>query len=157
MANWAYVENNQIQELHDNLPTCWKHISGLSSSIEDLDFLNSLGWIKVTKNHQEFNTELYQIDGYNYEIVDNSVVESYKLIDKIVDVDQIKKISLERLREERNQLLKESDWTQFPDVQSQLGSEMRVKWLKYRKQLRDLPKIYENIEFNIEEVNWPKV
>ena len=48
---------------------------------------------------------------------------------------------LEILKNIRNQLLMQSDWTQLPDVQ--LSEEQKESWRIYRQQLRDLP---ENVE-----------
>tara|TARA_R100000781_G_C4066314_1_gene122931 strand:+ start:384 stop:893 length:510 start_codon:yes stop_codon:yes gene_type:complete len=43
----------------------------------------------------------------------------------------------ERQREERNQKLADSDWTQLAD--SALASDKKTEWVAYRKALRDLP------------------
>jgi hypothetical protein len=48
---------------------------------------------------------------------------------------------LEILKNIRNQLLMQSDWTQLPDIQ--LSEEQKESWRIYRQQLRDLP---ENID-----------
>lgn len=41
------------------------------------------------------------------------------------------------LRQKRNELLIESDWTQLPDTD--LTPEQKQEWILYRKALRDLP------------------
>lgn len=41
------------------------------------------------------------------------------------------------LRDYRNSLLSQSDWTQFND--SPLTSEQKTAWATYRQELRDLP------------------
>ncbi len=41
------------------------------------------------------------------------------------------------IRTERNNLLKECDWTQLPD--SPLTTEQKEAWRIYRQQLRDIP------------------
>ena len=41
------------------------------------------------------------------------------------------------LRSERDYLLSQSDWTQFPD--SPLSSDKKAEWASYRQALRDLP------------------
>ncbi len=53
------------------------------------------------------------------------------------------------IREKRNQLLVESDWTQMPDVP--LTAEQRQAWRKYRQELRDLPQTFRKAD----EVVWP--
>ena len=60
------------------------------------------------------------------------------------------------LREERNSLLKETDWTQNNDV----PTETQTKWQTYRQQLRDLPataspKLNSEYELDDSSVTWP--
>ena len=43
---------------------------------------------------------------------------------------------MDEMREKRNQLLKESDYTALPDY------PQRDKWLAYRQELRDLPSLW---------------
>ena len=51
---------------------------------------------------------------------------------------------LKYLREERDAMLKESDWTQGEDVPTTLKN----KWKVYRQELRDLPSKYPNPTFD---------
>ena len=44
---------------------------------------------------------------------------------------------LEVIRLERNVLLAQSDWTQFPDVQETFTEEKKQEWIVYRQALRD--------------------
>ena len=60
------------------------------------------------------------------------------------------------LRKERDRLLVESDWTQFPDV----PEATRTAWQTYRQQLRDLPasaspSLDEIYELDLSSVTWP--
>ena len=50
---------------------------------------------------------------------------------------EIKLTPLDELREYRNELLTECDWTVLPD--SQLSAEKVTEWKAYRQALRDLP------------------
>ena len=50
---------------------------------------------------------------------------------------EIDEINMTYLRNQRNFLLKESDWTQFAD--SPLTTEKKAEWALYRQALRDLP------------------
>ena len=54
-------------------------------------------------------------------------------------------------RATRNQLLAESDWTQFND--SPLNNETKVLWATYRSSLRSLPE-HENWP-SLEDADWP--
>ena len=51
---------------------------------------------------------------------------------------------LKYLREERNAMLAESDWTQTPDV----PEAIKTSWQTYRQELRDLPSKYPNPTFD---------
>jgi hypothetical protein len=75
MANYVYVENNIIKEYHDILPKSWKNISGLNL-INDENYLNNLGWYKVTKILIDWDPNAEYVDGYTYEFKDNKVYET---------------------------------------------------------------------------------
>ena len=62
------------------------------------------------------------------------------------------------LREERNKLIAETDWTQLKDIQ--LDSIREKNWKDYRQVLRDLPNnstpnLDNNGNLNMSSVNWP--
>lgn len=50
---------------------------------------------------------------------------------------------LDIVRDLRNSLLQESDWTQMPD--SPLSDSKKAEWVTYRQTLRDLPSAQSNI------------
>lgn len=168
MANWAYVNNNIVEELHDFLPTRWKNISGLHLSENDPEFLNSLGWFKVTKQHQSYDNTQYMEIGCDYSFNSNEVIEVLKLnkIEKIdslvVEVveaafDQNKYDFLYKLRVERNIRLADCDWTQLYDVRLNFTDAQNETWQTYRQQLRDLPQLYENNDVvSLDQVIWPQ-
>ena len=71
------------------------------------------------------------------------------LDNKIVNLDtlQVETVTLpnvvpEWLRQRRNLLLSDSDWTQGAD--SPLSSSKKTEWQTYRQALRDLPTTYPN-------------
>ena len=73
---------------------------------------------------------------------------------KIAELDAAEPMRL--LRKERDRLLLESDWTQFPDV----PEATRTAWQTYRQQLRDLPtsaspSLDEIYELDLSSVTWP--
>ena len=59
-------------------------------------------------------------------------------------------LTWEQIRSKRDTLLKESDWSAFPDANPKPSKEA---WLAYRQALRDIPTIFKTPE----EVVWPKV
>lgn len=72
--------------------------------------------------------------------------------------DEIEKdYSINKLRLERNVLLKESDWTQIIDV----SLANKDEWLSYRQALRDLPatspNVVTDVAGNLIDVEYPKM
>ena len=62
------------------------------------------------------------------------------------------------LREERNKLIAETDWTQLKDIDLDIIRERN--WKNYRQALRDLPaksnpKLTESGQLDMSSVNWP--
>lgn len=98
------------------------------------------------------------VEGYceeaNKKLIDGIIVNKD---DFVVSSDEEKNaLLLERLREERNKMLLDCDWTLMPDCQ--LSDEKKQQWIEYRQKLRDLPSLnttqtdYANIEFPEEPV-----
>jgi hypothetical protein len=90
-----------------------------------MDYLKVL--VKYYKNN-EWNYE------ENYESLDWKDTNTLKPTKEELDV-LILEIIKDEMREERNQLLKESDFTVLPDF----PSTNKQAWLDYRQQLRDFP------------------
>ena len=55
-------------------------------------------------------------------------------------------LDLEKLRNQRNSLLSQTDWMSLPDAPT-----MSNAWKKYRQELRDITKKYKTLD----EVKWP--
>jgi hypothetical protein len=162
MANWVYVENNEVAEQHDLLPQNWKNISGLNLAVNDLPFLKSVGWYSVTKQNETWNDLTHYVSGYNYEVREDDVLESIILTERqpqtVEEFSTLKDRFIKELRSKRNQLLIESDWSQLQDVQNKFDQSTKNKWLVYRQNLRDIVQIYsENEITNIDQVNWPSL
>ena len=79
MANYVYMENGEIKEAYDILPTNWRNISYLPGLSEEE--MKMLGWYKVKHNiPSQFNPPYTQIQTCGYEITENTVVQNYKII-----------------------------------------------------------------------------
>ena len=94
--------------------------------------------VEITDN--EFDQIINQRTHY-FDITDNTV----KIIVKSNEDKWFE------IRNKRNTLLRESDWTQMPD--SPLTNEKKTEWLTYRNNLRSLPQTFSNPD----EVIWPNV
>jgi hypothetical protein len=74
------------------------------------------------------------------------------LTEEEIAINREKKRQLDWIpfREQRDQLLKDSDWTQISDY-ALVTEEEKVLWAEYRQALRDLPETYPNSE----DIVWP--
>jgi hypothetical protein len=74
----------------------------------------------------------------------------YKIVDgeAVIRTDNV----LEIIRNKRNELLKESDWTQVNDCP--LSDSKKQEWATYRQELRDLPSLHQSAN-NIADVIFP--
>jgi len=89
--------------------------------------------LPVNETFPEYDLEYFNAI-QNIEVKDNSVEVTYTLVQR-TDI-------LDNVRSKRNELLKDSDWTQFND--SPLSNEKRQEWAVYRQNLRDLPNNWDN-------------
>jgi hypothetical protein len=88
----------------------------------------------------------YEKPEYNSEIETQSWNYKLKKWDTIAIPDEV---FWQKLRTERNSILKDSDWSQLSDAP--LTSANKTAWATYRQALRDLP---ENTE-DPKNVTWP--
>ena len=76
-------------------------------------------------------------------------VQTYQILDADeTTINTRKEIKWEEIREQRNQLLSECDWTQFQD--SPITGSKLTEWQTYRQQLRDITN-----QSNPFEISWP--
>lgn len=162
MARYAYVENDQVLELYDYLPDNWRNISGfkfLASSIEEL---NARGWYMVQQVPYTIDPDIERLDGYDYTFSNGLVTETARIVSIPVirrkTFSEKKQEFMQELRDIRNSLLDESDWTQLPDVLPVRNQSWLDSWKTYRQALRDLPAVYKAPEptVKIRQVVWPE-
>lgn len=90
--------------------------------------------------------EGYIADHYN----DNAyMIKDGKVVSRAADIDKLKQTVAFELRVLRNEMLRDSDWTQVPDAPVD-----QEAWKVYRQALRDLPEKYVN-ETDIDNVVFP--
>jgi len=156
MANYAHIENNQITGVYDLYPENWRNISNFHL-LNDNELLYSLGWRTIVKTVPVYNSDTQYVGNPIHNIVDDNVVETYQIINiefspvieqSIEELQSIKlqqhNSAMETLRNKRNVLLQETDYTQLADVIKINGTELTQLFEEYRQQLRDLPNSYEN-------------
>jgi hypothetical protein len=89
-------------------------------------------------------------------VVWNSDSGSWEVFPKSVeDFNQENHIAWETVRNTRNALLSESDWTQVQDLLGRYPLhekiQLKLSWAEYREQLRNIPQQYSTPQ----EVVWP--
>ena len=88
------------------------------------------------------------VNGKRVALTDAEIVDYH--LESISMAEKATEILKEEVRQKRNRLLLESDWTQFPDSPITDPVE-QAKWREYRQALRDITKQanYPNV------VYWP--
>ena len=81
MSGYAYIENNQISEIHFFLPVCWRNISNFSSlSTEGLANVN---WFPIVDAYQDYDSELFEVSGTDIVYEDGIVKRVFILTPKV--------------------------------------------------------------------------
>tara|TARA_R100001129_G_scaffold180442_1_gene158477 strand:- start:57 stop:401 length:345 start_codon:yes stop_codon:yes gene_type:complete len=88
------------------------------------------------------------IDGKNYLLTADETAAFKKAEEDFAA--KLPALLLEELRQKRNRLLADSDWTQVTD--SQLSDEKKTEWAAYRQKLRQLPAT----EKDVSNPTWPE-
>lgn len=121
------------------------------------DVLLGYGFHYVQDNPPEYDWLTQKLVKGDVRKIDNS--EYYEFPYTIEDLtsdetsaNQAKKRQLDWVesRERRDQLLRETDWTQVGD-HSLVTSDEKTAWATYRQKLRDLPETYPNSG----DIEWP--
>lgn len=107
---------------------------------EDLptDALKARGLLRLEPSASPM-IDLNKTSAFVYEVRNDTVYMNWTVTDKTGDeLTMAVERKWAQIRSDRRVYLKESDYTQMPDVP--LTSEMKAKWLEYRQQLRDITK-----------------
>ena len=97
------------------------------------EFLVENNTKKVTlfKAHDRLTQKIVYCEAYE----DGEFVSLVQVVDLTAEeIQSAKDSAMAQIRGQRNQLLKDSDWTQIPDCTAD-----KTAWANYRQQLRDLP------------------
>lgn len=164
---WILVKNKKEEGRYSVLPESWENISNfyvLEKS--NPEYLNKLGWYKIQEIREvNYDSSMYYGPGIeSFDFENNIYIIEYPLYkfeveSKEEEFSRNRAFFMEFLREKRNQLIMESDWTQMPDVAEEHTQDWINTWKVYRKALRSLPNVYEEQfpeETNIETILFPE-
>lgn len=175
MTTYAYIEDGLIKEIHSGLPQNWRNISNLCALESDYEYLKNLGFRKVTVPVYEYNEQTQYMSEPEFNLVDDEVFETRHIIDVVVpeettpyhiDPSELKlpsqilaehTMAIYQLRSIRDQLLRDTDYTQVQDITEINGLELTQQFKEYRQTLRDMITAYDSDEtFNdISTVSFP--
>ena len=144
--NYILVENEKIVGRPTELPKNWANISNFY--LLPTEKLKEYGWYSYRFVEAQKNENQYY-DGSDFVIEENEVVEYQQVKDKTQqEITEETEGMWRAIRDRRNELLSETDWTQLPD--SPLTNQKQTEWQIYRQALRDIT--LQTDPFNI---NWP--
>ena len=144
---YVYLEDGKVVLGPKMLPLTWNNISNFN--VLDDETLRSYGWYPHRfvdihiESDETSNSTTFLIEG-------NEVVEYQQKRKKTEsELQDEKSIRLTDVVVRRDTALKETDWTQLPDVP--FSEERRQKWAEYRQALRDITQYTDP-----DEVIWPQ-
>jgi hypothetical protein len=121
------------------------------------DILLGYGFHYVYDTPPEYDWITQRLVKGEVEAIENSPYFQFpytieELTEEEIAVNREKKRQLDWIpfREQRDQLLRESDWTQISDY-ALISEEEKALWAEYRQALRDLPETYPNSD----DIVWP--
>lgn len=145
-VDYIQVKNGGVKGHPQTLPKNWEDVSNFYL-LED-DQLRSYGWYPVRFVPVE-KTDNNIVTGQSFVIEGNEVVQYEQIREKTYsELEQETNNMWENVRNERNELLVQCDWTQISD--SPLILEKKNEWKIYRQELRDI-----TLQENSFSITWP--
>lgn len=160
MTRYAEFYNDQLIEFHNPLPKSWKNISGFCN-LSDLELLD-LSWSGqngykflrcISEPIPEYDDVTERLTG-PYVKIENNTHITYWLKESRTEneIQEIQNTNIfvkwQEIRSQRNELLKNTDWTQLADAP--FTPEEKSEYSTYRQALRDIT--VQSDPFNI---SWP--
>ena len=165
MANYAHIEADRVTGVYDLIPENWRNISNFYVLYEsEPELVYTMGWRTLIKTDIVYDPEVQRLGDPTYRIVNGKVIEDQTIIDNIIPVEPTARTysdaelltilnnrhqtAISKLRSNRDQLLRDTDYTQLADIILLLGTTLTANFVVYRQALRDLPSLYEgNLDY----------
>lgn len=151
---YAHVKEDGSVDYLGSLPESWGNVSGLRLSDGDDKYLKTVGWLPIVETfatptyNQTFEKDVVTVE-------EDRVLLIHRVRDMTPEEIAERDAShMSHLREERNQKLASSDWTQASDHSSPLSADKKAEWETYRQALRDLPAVADMTKWPGEH-KWP--
>jgi hypothetical protein len=136
---YAHVKEDGSVDYLGGLPKKWGNLSNLHLSNGDDAYLKTIGWLPLVETNvtptynQTFDTDVVTVE-------ENRVTLVHRARDMTAEeIAERDESHMSHLREQRDEKLIDSDWTQALDHSSPLSNDKKTEWATYRQVLRDLP------------------
>lgn len=127
MANYAYVENEQILGIYDDWPQNWKNISNFQVFANDYpDQLNSIGWYILQKITPQYDPETQKLGDYFHYYENNAVYESRHVVELPPPPPPIPIPEPDP----------DAEWVVVRNTRDRLMAEFDWRYLRYDRQVR---------------------
>jgi len=134
MANYAYVEDNEVKNLYDLLPANWRNISNFYVLSDDE--LEVHGWYKVVKDTPAYNQETQRLGDPTYHFENDVVYER----DTVIDIPVIIPVELPTLSQEQLDMIQQYEistkWADIRATRDRLMTEFEWRYTRYDRQIR---------------------
>lgn len=128
MANYAYVEDNNIVGVYDLLPTVWRNYSNFFALEGEWDYLKSLGWYKIEHVIPEYDPITQKIDNPRQWFENDTVYQTMDVIDIPQEPTVAAEIQIEQITHEQ--------WDAIRTQRDRLMSEFEWRYTRYNRQIR---------------------
>lgn len=128
MANYAYVEDNNIVGVYDLLPTVWRNYSNFFALEGEWDYLKSLGWYKIEHVIPEYDPITQKIDNPRQWFENDTVYQTMDIIDIPQEPTIAPEIQIEQITHEQ--------WDAIRTQRDRLMSEFEWRYTRYNRQIR---------------------
>ena len=134
MANYAYVENEEIVGVYDLLPNNWRNYSNFFALEGKWDFLKSIGWYKIEHIIPDYNSSTQKIDNPRQWFENDSVYETKDVIDLPTEPEPYEPTAeeLELLRVEQTN----SQWDLVRTERDMRMGDFEWRYTRYERQVR---------------------
>ena len=143
MKKYCYVKECNVVIGAQDLPSSFENVSNFNAL--DDETLKVYGWL----TYERISEDKPIFVSSSYEILEDKVIEHYITRDKTeqeinIDLYSEKQSKWDVVRQQRNELLKESDVCVVSDKWEEMDISDKQKWSFYRSQLRNIPQNFSD-------------
>ena len=139
------VEDNAIGKDGDFIH--YDYSSNIASNISAVQFETDTNTGHIEYNDGTPNLDITSLPADVQALVDSHATKKVEIAEEIQNAENTRDVDIDELREIRNHMLIESDWTHTTD--SPLSDSDKTAWATYRQELRDMTNDYTTTQYNL--------